>query len=366
MKKLTKSFLLICTAATIVACNPSEEKAASSAWFEVKADAETTPAEAMAGDDAADDPAIWYNAANPEGSIIIGTNKKRGLETYTLKGDRLASYPVGLVNNVDVAYGFSLDSTSIDLVATTNRSTNAIDVFKINSANGALEQLTVQQDTTTIGEVYGLCMHKSPTTGNFYIFISGKEGIVEQYLVLADTAATGGITLQRIAQLNMPSQTEGLVADKDNNVLYAAVEDMGIYRIPITSDQMAEPTLIENTTDSNPNLAYDIEGLSIYYAANGAGYLLASSQGNNSYAVFTRTEGNTYLGSFRVVANGIDGTTDTDGIDVSHLNLGPEYPRGVFICQDGNNETNGKSDYQNFKLVGWEKIEEGINNFPKK
>ena len=60
-----------------------------------------------------------------------------------------------------------------------------------------------------------------------------------------------------------------------------------------------------------------------------------------------------YLGSFRIVdGTGIDGTSDTDGIDVTTANLGAAFPRGVFVAQDGSN-TGGR---QNFKLVPLERI----------
>ena len=36
-------------------------------------------------DDAADDPAIWYNKSNPESSIIYGSTKKVGLLLLTSK-----------------------------------------------------------------------------------------------------------------------------------------------------------------------------------------------------------------------------------------------------------------------------------------
>ena len=42
----------------------------------------------------------------------------------------------------------------------------------------------------------------------------------------------------------------------------------------------------------------------------------------------------------------------TDGIDVTTMDLGPNFPSGAFIAQDGKND-NG---YQNFKLVPYQRI----------
>ena len=57
---------------------------------------------------------------------------------------------------------------------------------------------------------------------------------------------------------------------------------------------LAEPdgsdrrTLLDKSGESNPNIAYDVEGLALYKINGSGGYLLASSQGNFSYAVFER------------------------------------------------------------------------------
>jgi 3-phytase len=54
-----------------------------------------------------------------------------------------------------------------------------------------------------------------------------------------------------------------------------------------------------------------------------------------------------------VAGDKIDRVTETDGIDVTTANLGPLFPKGVFIAQDGADDS-GK---QNFKLVPWQLIE---------
>lgn len=50
----------------------------------VAAKVETQPVATV--DDAADDPAIWRNAANPSESLIVGTDKRAGIHVYDLTG----------------------------------------------------------------------------------------------------------------------------------------------------------------------------------------------------------------------------------------------------------------------------------------
>jgi hypothetical protein len=52
------------------------------------------------------------------------------------------------------------------------------------------------------------------------------------------------------------------------------------------------------------------------------------------------------------VDSAIDGTSSTDGIDVMSAPLGAGFPNGLFVAQDGDNDTGN----QNFKLVPWESV----------
>ncbi len=88
--------------------------------------------------------------------------------------------------------------------------------------------------------------------------------------------------------------------------------------------------------------------MAIAYGKDGAGYLMVSSQGNHSFVVYRREGNNEFVKKFRIGnGQGVDGCEETDGIDVTTANLGPAFPRGVFVVQDGANDKGN----QNFKLV---------------
>ncbi|MEL7075050.1 MAG: phytase [Cyanobacteria bacterium J06582_2] len=82
-----------------------------------------------------------------------------------------------------------------------------------------------------------------------------------------------------------------------------------------------------------PSLVPDVEGLTIYYGEDGNGYLLASSQGNSTFAIYDRAGSNSYLGSFEIAD-----VQDSDGADVINVPLGEDYPAGLLVVQDGSNE----------------------------
>ena len=83
----------------------------------------------------------------------------------------------------------------------------------------------------------------------------------------------------------------------------------------------------------SPSLVPDVEGLTIYYGEDGNGYLVASSQGNNTFAIYDRAGDNEYLDSFAV-----EGVAESDGADVINVPLGEDYPAGLLVVQDGSNE----------------------------
>ncbi|MCK9205793.1 MAG: phytase, partial [Salinivirgaceae bacterium] len=139
-----KQLLFFITIALLVAsCNtPKQEQTEViniyDTIFQVSASVETTPVVSQLNDDAADDPSVWVNKANPADSRIIGTDKKRGICVYDLNGTERFFYSVGRVNNIDVRYNFNLNGSPIDIVGASNRTTNTITLMKVNPDSGSL------------------------------------------------------------------------------------------------------------------------------------------------------------------------------------------------------------------------------------
>jgi 3-phytase len=315
---------------------------------------ETKPLPQDAKEDAADDPAIWIHHKFSDSSRIIGTDKKGGLAVYDLKGNELYYYPDGLMNNADLRYGFINGSDTIDIMAVTNRTDNTIGIYRIHR-NGSIEKINKRPLVTEMeDEVYGLCMYKSLISSRYFVFINNKYGVVEQWELFSEGNQVDG---RIVRKLKLETQVEGMVADDDNSVLFVGEEDKGIWKFNAEPDAPAKGILIMKSGEAdNPNIKSDVEGLAIYCLPNGNGYLIASSQGNDSYAVFNRKEPYDYLGSFRIVDGTIDGTEVTDGLDVTSAPLGNTFHHGLLVVQDGINKENGKSSAQNFKLADWDSV----------
>ena len=333
----------------------------------VAAAAETVPV--LDACDAADDPAVWVNESDPEASLIVATNKLRGLVVYGLDGAVVSTSDVGRVNNVDLRDGVDVGGEEEIVVAATNRSTRTVDVLALDPASGDLVPLLNAPIAPDFDEEpYGICLYRSAVSGDVYVFANDQGGAVEQWRLDGDGDAAG-MTGTRVRSWAVGSQTEGCVADDANGWLFIGEEGIGIWRYGAEPGASAERVAVDRVGVGEPeggHLAAHVEGLSIYAPSGGDphdGFLVASSQGNHTYVVYDRAPPHAYRGTFRVGAAGaVDGAQDTDGLHVVSARLGPRYPMGLLVVQDGINlAPDGSQANQNFKLVSWRDVLDALD-----
>lgn len=291
--------------------------------------------------DAADDPAILAGDTGPV--WIVGANKQFGLHVYNLQGEELHALATGRLNNVDAV---PMADGSF-LVAASNRTTPAIDLYTANPARNAIS--LASRLPLDLAVPYGLCMAR--VAGEVRVYVGDKTGTVQEWTI-SDSAA-GRMT----ATYQFGSQTEGCVVDIETNTLYVGEEDVGIWAVDLSDNTTR---LVDRVGAGR--LTADVEGMDIYRDARAA-YLVVSSQGDNSYAVYQLPDVVPLL-RFRIRNNeqlGIDGTSDSDGLAVTSMPL-PGFPEGVLVVQDGYNIALLRN--QNFKIVDWRSIAALIGSAP--
>ncbi|HET9811417.1 MAG TPA: phytase, partial [Sphingomicrobium sp.] len=304
--------------------------------------------------DAADDPAIWANPADPAASLIVGTDKKGGLHVYDMRGKSLQYVPDGKMNNVDLREGFGLGGERVVLVTASDRTHKSVAIYRLDTAAKRLVNVADGIQPSGLSDPYGQCMFVSPASGRYYVFISDPDGLVRQWELIA--TGSGKVGVKTVRDIKFSSQTEGCVADDQAATLYVGEEDIALWSVTAEPRAEAIPKAIDRV-EANPKIKDDLEGASIYDLGGGRGYIVVSSQGNNSYAVYRREGDHAYLGSFAIAADaarGIDGVSETDGLDVSSANLGPGLEHGALVAQDGHNVLSVEN--QNFKIVPWTAI----------
>lgn len=316
-------------------------------FHDVVATVETQPV--MRFGDAADDPAIWVHPTVPESSLILGTDKKSGLAVYNMSGEQTQFIPTGRINNIDIRNGYTLNGNDVAIAAASNRDDNSISLYSISAEEGVAEAGNI---ATTLDEVYGLCMYQSAES--MHVFINDKDGRYHQYRLLNDGRLSGEL----VTQFELPDQPEGCVANDETGDLFLGVEDRGIWHA-VAND--SGTGAVQKIVDIEGKIKDDVEGLALYQTPAKT-YLVVSSQGNDSYAVFNAKEPYGFVGSFKVRANfdkGIDGASETDGLEVTSANLGGEFGQGALVVQDGRNIMPVQP--QNFKLIPFDSIIKQLN-----
>ncbi len=305
----------------------------------------------MSQGDAADDPAIWVHPQTPALSRVLGTNKQQGLEVYDLQGKRVQHLPVGRLNNVDVRPGFELGGRTVDLAVATNRDHNSLSVFSIDRATGTLQD--AGEIATPVTDIYGLCLFKAPS-GEIYSFANDKDGTFVQHRLYAKGDKVEG---ELVRQFKVATQPEGCVADDRNQRLFLGEEDVAVWAVDARPDQ---PATLTSVIKVGGPVHDDIEGMGLYQTEKD-NYLVISSQGNDSYVVVDAEPPYALRGAFRVGVNaaaGIDGASETDGLEVTAANLGGAWSKGMLVVQDGRKRMPEQA--QNFKYIPWGEVAKAL------
>ena len=291
--------------------------------------------------DAADDPAIWVHPDAPERSLVVATDKRSGTLVYDLAGNERQYLPEGNFNNVDLRTG-AWGRDDLTIAVASGREPAELVVFVLDHTSGQLR--VARRNEPVVDEPYGICMYQDESDQP-WVVLNGKDGLFVQFELQPD------YSVSEARRWRTRTQPEGCVADDEAGVLYIGEEEYGVWRLAADPSQPANPVSFAAIGDGV--MQADVEGLAVYRTADQATgeaetYLVVSSQGDNSYAVYDVASG-AHRGSFRIGGHpDIDGTSETDGIEVSSTPL-PGFPEGVLVVQDGDNP----GENQNFKLVSW-------------
>ena len=288
-----------------------------------------------------DDPAIWINKSNTAESIVFGTDKDEingGVYAFDLNGKIIKdksltgmSYP----NNVDVSYDFKLnDSTTIDLLAFTEREKSQIRLFSVPDMkmldNGGLKVFEDESEITKRRPM-GIAFYKNLATSATYVFVSRKEGPVKNYLyqyrLISDSLGISTELVRKFGEFSGKKEIEAIVVDSELGFVYYSDEDHCIrkyYADPKKGDE-------ELSCFGSEYFNRDIEGIAIAKYQNNSGFLIVSNQQSHSFCVFDRKT-NAFIKEINL------GTLETDGCEVTTMALGSKFPEGLFVSMTDSRE----------------------------
>lgn len=377
----------------------------------------------------ADDPALWYNHKNPSQSLIIGTLKKGGLASFTLNGKLRQQIfpdankiPTSRYNNVDVIHSVNINQQPLDIIITTDRGQDRLRFFHLSAKQRLMRNITatdVPMIFSTLETLplqrsaYGLASYYEHQQQQLWAFVSQRKQ--NQLAILQIQPTTSGLlSYQVVKQIALPSQftlsngqqwtpclsddneqpqIEGMVFDKHSKQLYAAQEQVGIWRVDPFGKQ--SPELIDRVASfgipysriwnddeeeyhcnllqplpKHRPLVADVEGLALFQHHQQR-LLLASSQGSDRIVVYRLSHHHapysvTPIATLKILGTDHKQVKHTDGLATFPYYLGKDFPYGVLIVHDG--EAGEKSylndnrvrDATNFKLISWGQIQQKL------
>lgn len=404
-----------------------------------RAETATLHDDEQGGNANADDPAIWRNPAAPDDSLVIATAKEGGLRVYGLDARLVQSLPApaapgpddapGRFNNVDLVHGLRLSpGGTADLAVTSDRGHDRLRIHRIDPSRPGAPLTDVtdpasprvfsagQDEVNEQTTAYGLATWTDRRSGRSYALASRRNRTSVALLELLPTRS-GTVTYRKVRSLDLPSafrlpdgtswtpcgepgelpQVEGMVVDPADGTLYAGQEDVGIWRMP--ADLRGKPVLVDRVREygvpgtydeeseecapgkdpgfGGTRVSADVEGLTLLPGRNGDRYLLASSQGDDTFAAYARRTGRengtgrgnsavpvpVYAGGFRVTAASatLDGSETCDGAAVLNEPLGSRYPGGLLVVQDGSaTPAQDGREATGFKFVDLRKVRSAL------
>ena len=277
-----------------------------------------------------DDMCVWIGPDASQSTIITSDKAASKLFVYDLSGNTLQTIDVpGKPGNIDIRYNFLLSGQPTDIVGYNDRDNGTIVIYKVDAVTRQLTFVSNFDDGGMTGNNYGFCLYHNPGTGKYYAVASSNSTQMKQWELVDNGDGTIGGEFKRTWNNGSGDITEGLVADDEIGQLYCANEGEGIYKYD-ADPLVLNPTGTLVAAVGQNGLVEDVEGITIYYAANGEGYLMASSQGNSTFKVYERKEPHNFVKTIDVV-----NASSTDGIDVTNVNLGSTFPEGIFLTHDG-------------------------------
>jgi 3-phytase len=293
-----------------------------------------------------DDPAIWVNPKDASKSIILGTDKnvEGALYAFDLAGKIIPEKTVtGLKrpNNVDIAYGLVLGADTVDIAVTGERFTHNMRVFALPSMksidNGGIPVFE-NETGVEFRDIMGVALYKRPTDGAIFAIMGRKTGPTDgsylwQYLLEGTAEGTVKATLVRkFAKFSGIKEIEAIAVDHALGYIYCSDERVGVRKYYADPEKGNEELALFGTT----GFTNDHEGISIYDAGNGKGFILVSDQQANQFQIFSREGTATDPHEHALLKVIKVSTNESDGSEISNVAFNDTFKNGIFVAMSDN------------------------------
>ena len=263
----------------------------------------------------ADDPAFAYNSAEPDRSLLLGTDKQEkvgALFAFDLSGKVVAqSAPLDRPNNVDVLDEPQSFVGKSPIAVVTERLQNRLKIFQVNWSGNIFVDVTGSTEVfaSETGE------DKAPmgvATWSYgersFVFVTPKAGGTSRHLEQLElkwnplTKKVDAVSVRRFGAFSGKKETESIVVDPETGRIFYSDEGNGVWVYDARPEAVDRPLMLIR----NPLHVGDHEGLAIM------GDLLVSTdqRKDRSYYWFYDKRSGIPRGGFSAEID------ETDGIDI--------------------------------------------------
>src|SRR5690554_380968 len=255
-------------------------------------------------------------------------------------------------NNVDVSYGFSIDSTLVDIAVVTERMTNKVRIFSLPDLtpidNGGIDVFEGEE----LRAPMGVAAYKNPMTDKTYVVVGRKEGKSGEYLfqyeLLAENGYITGKLVRKFGNYSGKKEIEAIMVDNELGYIYYSDEGAGVRKYYADPEKGNEELAFFGQTE----FKRDHEGIALYKTNEKEGYILVSDQQANNFIVFKREGEANNPHQHKMIAKIPFSTIESDGADAINFNFGAPFEKKLFVAM-----SNGKV----FHLYDWGIIQQEID-----
>jgi 3-phytase len=215
--------------------------------------------------------------------------------------------------------------------------------------NGGIEVFSGEKDKSPMG----IAFYTNPADHTIYAIVGRKTGPADGYLFQYKLEDDGqgkvkGTLVRKFGKYSGKKEIESIAVDNQLGYIYYSDEQYGVHKYYADpSSGNAELSLFAST-----GFVSDHEGISIYQTSDTTGYILVSNQQKNTFMVYPREGANGDVNNYPLLAEIPVSTIESDGSDVTNVNLGPAFPKGLFVAM-----SNGKV----FHYYNWLDIQKRID-----
>ncbi|MDX9883114.1 MAG: phytase [Prolixibacteraceae bacterium] len=284
-----------------------------------------------------DDPAIWYNRADPAKSLVLGSDKgdsTGGVFVFGLDGKMDTAKSIRNLkrpNNIDVEYGFRFRGKAVDIAVFTERGRDMVRVISLPDCrfidHGGIPVL----DDDTLCSPMGIALYKDKD-GEVFAFVSRKtgptEGYIYQYQLVEIDSYVSAVKVRAFGKFSGRKEIEAIMVDDELGYVYYADEQVGVRKYYADAGKGNEELALFAQT----GILEDHEGLSLYLGKEGKGYIILSDQQANKFHLFSREGGKNSPHDHQLVRIVKTMTRESDGSDILNLPLNATFPNGLFVA----------------------------------